>query len=178
MIRSAVFLFVCFAQIAYADINPLTMQVSATIEKQEIKAPALEIINNETREKLKNPREAMRTFIQAMDKVKSGANSSFNDAISTLNLSQIDPNAKQATGKITAERLINTLDRIAKINLANIPSYENGPKWFFRKQTVTSGENVYDVEIAIAKTPEGVWRFSPETVTSIENFYSSVSHPF
>lgn len=176
MIRLAVFFLICTGQIVYADINPLTLTVTASKEKQEVKTPSLEIINGETREKLKNPRETMRTFIQAMDKIKTGSTNSFRDAISTLDLSQIDPSARQVMGKMTTERLINTIDRIAKINLANIPTYENGPKWFFRKQTVTSGENVYDVEIAIAKTPEGVWRFSPETVTSIENFYSSLAH--
>jgi MscS family membrane protein len=175
MIRVAVFLLISFSQIVMAGVNPLTLSVTASRGKEEPKKD-VEFISNELKEKLKNPQETMRTFIQAMDRVKSGSTSSFNEAIATLDLSQIDPNARQVTGKITAERLINTLDRIAKINLAHISTSENGPKWIFRKQTVTVGENVYDVEIAIAKSPEGIWKFSPETVSSIENFYSSVAH--
>lgn len=152
MIRSVVFfLLLCFSQTVIADSNA------------------------ELKEKLKTPEETMRTFIQAMDRVKKGSGEAFNEAISTLDLSQINPNARQLTGIITAERLINTLDRIAKIKFSHIPNYESGPKWFFRKQAVSIGSNVYEVEIAIAKTPEGVWKFSPETVASIENFYSAVA---
>jgi MscS family membrane protein len=71
--------------------------------------------------------------------------------------------------------LINTIDRISKINYNHIPTYQDGPKWFFRKQTVSVGNKNYDVEIAIAKTPSGVWKFTPETVNTIDNFYSSVA---
>ncbi len=125
---------------------------------------------------LKNPQETMRTFIQAMDKVKGGDNSGFALAIETLDLSRIDLPLRNLTGKITAERLINTIDRIAKINFSNIPFQENGPKWYFRKQTVSLGNDVHDVEIAIGKSQDGNWRFTAETVESIENFYTAVSH--
>jgi MscS family membrane protein len=171
MIRSAV-LLICFSfsQIVLANVNPLTLSVTASTEKEESKK-VFEVRND----KLKNPQETMRTFIEAMDKVKSGSTSYFNEAIATLDLSQIDPGVKQVTGKITAERLINTIDRIAKINYAHIATSENGPKWFFRKQSVNIGNNVYDVEIAIAQTANGEWKFTPETIATIENFYSSVA---
>jgi len=164
---------IIYGQTVFGDINPLTLSTNSSEEKQGPKKN-IEIISNELKEKLKSPQETFRTFIEAMDRVKAGSTNGFNDAISTLDLSQIIPNARNATGVITSERLINTLDRISKINFSHIPSYENGAKWFFRKQSVNVGNNVYDVEIAIAKTPEGLWKFSPETVASIENFYSSV----
>ena len=175
MIRSALFLCICFSQMLYADINPLTFSKTPSQIKVE-SSRNIEAVSADIQEKLKNPQETMRTFLQAMDKVKNGSTNAFSEAILTLDLSQIDANARQITGKITAERLINTLDRIAKINLFHISTNQNGPKWFFRKQTVNVGDNVYDVEIAIAKSPEGVWKFSPETVASIENFYASISH--
>ena len=175
MIRLVIFLLISVGQVAFADINPLTLSVTAGQSKQGPKK-STELISNDLREKLRSPKETIRTFIQAMDRVKSGSSNAFRDAIATLDLSQIDLDARQATGTITAERLINTFDRISKINFDNIPNYENGPKWFFRKQTVSVGNNIYDVEIAIAKTPDGLWKFTPETVASIENFYSSVAH--
>ena len=164
-----------YGQAVFGDINPLTLSSNSSEAKQDTKKN-IEFISNDLKEKLKSPQETFRTFIEAMDRVKAGSTSGFNDAISTLDLSQIIPNARNATGVITSERLINTLDRIAKINFSHIPSNENGAKWFFRKQSVNVGNNVYDVEIAIAKTPEGLWKFSPETVASIENFYSSVEN--
>ena len=172
MIRSIlIYSFIFFSTFAYSQINPLTLTTTTSIGSKKIEV----VINPELKEKLKNPQETMRTFFQAMDKVKAGTTSAFNDAVATIDLSQIDPPLRSLTGKITAERLINTIDRIAKINTAHIPNYEAGAKWYFRKQTVTVGENIYDVEIAIAKSADGLWRFSPETVNTIENFYSSVA---
>jgi len=178
MIRITLCWFVFFSQLSFADFNPLTLQTSGpSASKQKFvlkKEDSKELA--ELHEKLRNPQETMRTFMSAMDKVKSGKSHAFADAIDTLDLSQIDTSLRNLTGKITAERLINTLDRIAKISYGHIPTYEFGPKWYFRKEAVSLGDNVYDVEIAIAKTGEGDWKFSPETVSSIENFYSSVAH--
>ena len=168
----AVFFSFFFSHIVFANINPLTLTMPTSPKST---TEAVVAINEDLAEKLKDPQETMRTFMQAMDKVKAGSSNSFNEAISTLDLSQIDPPLRQITGKITAERLINTLDRIAKISYAHIPTYETGPKWVFRKQTVTVGDKVYDVEISIGKTAENVWRFTPETINTIGNFYSSVS---
>jgi MscS family membrane protein len=179
MARILVILILLSCSNLFASVNPMTMSLvpSSTNESKAVfKKNDSENLSDEQREKLKNPEQTMRTFILAMEKVKSGSSSAFNDAILTLDLSQIDPNARQVMGKMTAERLINTLDRIAKIDFTRISTNENGPKWFFRKQTVNIGNNVYDVEIAIAKTADGVWKFTSDTVSTIENFLTSVSH--
>lgn len=169
MIRSSIVLALLLSQVAFAQISP-------SQSKAEGKSSSIGVYSDEQKEKLKSPQETMRTFLLAVDKIKSGSSNYFNEAILTIDLSEVDPSLRPLTGKITVERLINTIDRISKISLMQVPSYEFGPKWFFRKQTVTVGNNVYDVEIAIAKTADGVWKFSPETVSTIENFYSSVAH--
>ena len=127
-------------------------------------------------EKLKNPRETMHTFLDAMEKVKKGDSKALSDAILTMDLTTLDPSLRALVGKISAERLVNTIDRIAKINYSYIPNYETGPKWFFRKQTISLNDKIYEVEIAINRANDGNWRFTPETILSIENFYTSVSH--
>lgn len=175
MSRIFVFLILLTCSNLFASVNPMTMSLVPSASNESKKNDS-ENLSDEQREKLKNPEQTMRTFILAMEKVKSGSSSAFNDAILTLDLSQIDPNARQVMGKMTAERLINTLDRITKIDFTHISTNENGPKWFFRKQTVNIGKDVYDVEIAIAKTADGVWKFTPDTVSTIENFLTSVSH--
>lgn len=176
---SFVFLLTLSSKILQAQVLPGNFKLEPSTHKTEAqKGPVKELTRDELalREKLKNPQETMRTFIQAMDKVKSGDSTAFNEAVSTLDLSLIDPPLRNLTGKITVERLINTLDRIAKINFSHVPTYEEGPKWFFRKQTVSVGNEVHDVEIAISKSADGNWRFSPETVETIDNFYSAVAH--
>jgi|GEM_PF-791868 len=167
--------FIFHAADLKAQIGPGGFAIES---KTEVKKVAKELSREELdlHERLKNPQETMKSFIQAMDKVKNGDNNAFAAAIETLDLSQIDSPLRTLTGKITAERLINTIDRIAKISYSHIPTYENGPKWFFRKQTVSVGNDVHDVEIAIGKATDGNWKFSPETVESIENFYTAVAN--
>jgi len=180
MFRIIVFFSVALSlNISFAQFNSLTLNAltkKAPIHNSSLKVATLDSLSFAEKEKLKSPQETMRTFVMAMEKVKNGMSGAFKEAILTLDLSQVDPTMRALAGRITVERLVNTIDRLAKINFTQIPSYLDGPKWFFRKQTVTIGENVYDVEIALARTSDGSWKFSPETVKSIENFYSSVAH--
>lgn len=137
-------------------------------------------IRYEELEKLKSPRETMRTFIDSMEEVKKSTSSSrvyLDQAARTFNLSQIDENMRDMTGRQASERLINTLDRITKVDLNNIPNEAIGAKWYFRKQAIsTSDGGVIDAEIAIEKNADGAWRFTPETVSTIGNLFSTVSH--
>ena len=165
------FSLLIYSQLSFSQLSLLASNVpKAETKLVALKAPAI------VSEKLKNPRNTMKTFLAAMGEVKSGKAEAFNDAISTIDLSFVDQTVRKITGKITAERLINTIDRIAKIDLNHVPTNEEGPTWYFRKQTVSVANETHDVEIALYKTAEGAWKFTPETVTSIDNFYSSVSH--
>ena len=130
-------------------------------------------------EKLKSPRDTMRTFIEAMDLVKKGSGSArdnFDQAARTFNLSQVDENLREMTGRHAAERLINTLDRITKIDLNHIPDNVSGDKWYFRKQNIEERKQIIEAEIAIEKNADGAWRFSPETVATLGSLYGSVAH--
>ncbi len=130
-------------------------------------------------EKLKNPQETMRTFVEAMDEVKKGNGQSrayFDQAVRTFNLSKVDENLREKTGRKAAEKLINTLDRITKVDFTHIPVDPNGTKWYFRKQSITEDNQVIEAEIAIEKNIDGAWRFTPETVNTIGALYNSVSH--
>jgi MscS family membrane protein len=148
---------------------------SLVLNAQGVPAP----IKNEELEKLKSPQATMRTFIEAMDQVKKNNGTSraaFEEAASTLNLSAIQENVRSMTGRMTAERLVNTLDRIAKIDYTHIPKNSAGSTWYFRKQTIPVGDTTVEAEIAIGKDADGAWRFTPETVSTIETLYDSVSH--
>ena len=129
-------------------------------------------------DKLKSPRDTMATFLNAMEEVKARSSNSgyaYNEAIKTLDLSQVKETLRGPFGRLAAERLINTLDRIAVIKLARIPNYSDGPKWVLRKQTLMEGDRAYDVEIAIEKNADGAWRFSTQTVQSIDLLYATVA---
>jgi MscS family membrane protein len=173
-----VFSIQSFAQVPTGVINKAMEQSRA---KVVVETPTAETsyIRYEELEKLKSPRETMRTFVESMEEVKKGSGSSrayFDQATRTFNLSRIDENLREVTGRQVAERLINTLDRITKIDFNHIPDDTNGTKWYFRKQTINEGDDAVEAEIAIEKNADGAWRFSPETVKTIGDLYSSVSH--
>jgi MscS family membrane protein len=130
-------------------------------------------------EKLKSPQATMKTFIEAMDEVKKGSGNArnyFGQAIRTFNLSEVDENLREMTGRLAAERLINTLDRITKVDFKHIPNNPNAQKWYYRKQSIKEGSETIEAEIAIEKNADGAWRFTPETVSTLGALYGSVAH--
>jgi MscS family membrane protein len=166
-----------YAQIPGAVLKDALEKANPPEKVEEDTGPVY--LKYEDLEKLKSPQATMRTFIESMDEVKKGSGTSrifFNQAIRTFNLSEIDENVREMTGRLTAERLINTLDRITKVDYRHIPSNPNGQKWYFRKQTISDGSESVEAEISIEKNADGAWRFTPETVSTIGALYESVSH--
>lgn len=148
-------------------------------KNQEDEASSPLYLKYEELEKLKNPRETMRTFITSMDEVKKGAQSArvyFDQAARTFNLSKVEEGLREKVGRQAAERLINTLDRITKVNIENIPTSPDGDKWYFRKQSINRDNETIEAEIALEKNADGAWRFTSETVATIGELYASVAH--
>lgn len=177
-----IFLFIfsihATAQVPVSVINKAMSQPKPT-EGETVPAAETTYIRYEELEKLKSPRETMKTFVESMEEVKKATGSSrayFDQAARTFNLSRVDENIREMTGRQAAERLINTLDRITKVNFNHIPDDPNGSKWYFRKQSITADNQVIEAEIAIEKNADGAWRFTPETVNTIGDLYASVSH--
>lgn len=176
------FLFI-FAVTTHAQV-PISVIKKAIEPKVAVVNPApvseSSYLRYEELEKLKSPRETMRTFVESMEEVKKGSGSSrayFDQAVRTFNLSRIDENMREMTGKQAAERLVNTLDRITRVDFNHIPNETDGTKWYFRKQSISTQDgNTIEAEIAIEKNADGAWRFTPETVASIGALYASVSH--
>ena len=179
---SFIFIFIFSLNVtAQVPVSVINQAMSQSKGKEAEKAPEADTayIRYEELEKLKSPRETMRTFVESMEEVKKATGSSrayFDQAARTFNLSRIDENVREMTGRQAAERLINTLDRITKIDFNHIPDDPNGSKWYFRKQSISSGDQTIEAEIAIEKNADGAWRFTPETVNTIGDLYASVSH--
>lgn len=188
----SLFFFIFFSALSYAQVPGFVIKkaIIATKSSPEghpsgetkdsvVLKEAVPSLRYEELERLKNPQETMRTFIEAMDQVKKGTISSrraFDEAIMTLNLSRIEPSMQLMVGKQVSEYLINTLDRIAKVDYSLIPTQPEGDKWYFAKESITEDNRNFNVEIAIEKNADGAWRFSQETVSSIEKFYASVAN--
>lgn len=124
------------------------------------------------------PRSAAAYFLESMQEVQTGSRSSYEKALTTLELSFIDRAMRSSVGRVTADRLILTLKKLGGLNLSAIPTYTDGARWYFRKQTVDIGNKIFDVEISIDKDGSGNWRFTKETILSIENFEESLADVF
>lgn len=136
-------------------------------------------LKSEEHEKLKSPRATMHTFIKAMDDVKNKNKNSklaFREAMKTFNLINVEEKYQEMIGRQVAEHLINSIDRITKIDYSHIPDTEVGEKWYFRKQSIPDGENTIEAEIAIEKNSDGAWRFSSQTIETIGDLYGALSH--
>jgi MscS family membrane protein len=181
----SIFIFLFFSLALQAQVPSLmlktTTEKAKPIEKirEAGNVEGITYIRYEELEKLKSPQQTMRTFMEAMDEVKKGNGNSrifFDQAISTFNLSKIGESEREMVGRQAAEKLINTLDRITKVDYSHIPNEHNGDKWYYRKQAITEGGKTIEAEIAIEKNADGAWRFSPETVYTIGALYNSVEH--
>lgn len=121
-----------------------------------------------------NPKSVAAYFLESMQEVEEGTRSSYEKAITTLDLSFIDRAMKNSVGRISADRLMITLKKLGGLNLNSVPTYTDGARWYFRKQTVEIGNKIFDVEISIDKDATGNWRFTKETILNIEVFEESL----
>lgn len=128
-----------------------------------------------------SPREAMEHFLSAMVEYKQNPQTSILDrATEAFNLSHIDPAARRSIARRAAEHLINTLDRLERINLDEIPTEMDAPIWYFRRQNINLNDQRVYVEIAIAETPAAgdydqvTWLFTPETIETIPHYFRFV----
>ncbi|RLA63638.1 MAG: hypothetical protein DRQ88_00285 [Epsilonproteobacteria bacterium] len=132
---------------------------------------------------LSSPRATMKTYLMAMHNYKKGDNSAIHIAMETINLAHLDSAIKETSGKLIAEQLIQTLDRIEKINYAEIPINLKEKIWIYKKKSVHVGEKVYPVEISISLQKNGdkdkrkhkqIWKFTKNTSDTIGHFWNSL----
>ena len=108
---------------------------------------------------LKSPRATMRTFLEAMKGAGSGDDDQLNEAIKTLNLSEVNPLVRNEKGRDLAWILIEVINRTRIPKIERFSTRTSGRPFVFHtyengKVEITFGEN------------EG-WRFSPDTVASL-----------
>lgn len=115
---------------------------------------------------LTSPQETFRTYLKAMVQVKKDQNISKNYkvAISTLDLSHLDPAIKDEIGKTISNYLIEALDRLEKIDYNKIPQEVKGTYWLYKKIELKSGGFA---EISM-ELKDSKWLFSKETTLTIK----------
>ncbi len=117
---------------------------------------------------LETPRDTFKTFLKSMVKVKEGekVTESFDKAITTFDLSSIDPAAQREAGIRLSEGLINVFDRLEKIDYGDIPLKAEGGYWIYDKRSFSEGNEDKQIEISLRQV-DGRWKFGKETIESI-----------
>ena len=110
---------------------------------------------------LLNARQALRTFIGAMDK------KDYHTAISVLDFSTVDPAPDSLTKFSYAERLKACIDRLPLVDLSQISDAPDGAPIPFPPDNA-------DAAIVISRGEDGRWRFAAKTVAEIDAIYSIV----
>lgn len=124
---------------------------------------------------LSGPRDSFNYFLKTMKGHKLGDQEAIDLALKALSLEHFSPESRIASGRLAAQRLVNTLDRLEFIDVSHIPDTVDSDQWVYRQQNVNVSGINHQVIIALAKQKDGKWRFSKETIDTIPYFYQSVA---
>lgn len=122
-------------------------------------ASTVNVVVQEAPESLKNPRETMRTFMDAMKQVSLGQSEQIKYATSTLDLSLIPTLIRKTRGEELAYSLSSIIERSKTVNLSLVSADPEGKKYIFGRYSQGNVE--------IVKQVDGRWLFSQETIGAI-----------
>ncbi|MCU7960782.1 MAG: mechanosensitive ion channel family protein [gamma proteobacterium symbiont of Bathyaustriella thionipta] len=109
---------------------------------------------------LRSPRATFQTFLDSMNAVKQGQTQAIQEAVSTLDLSNVNNIVRKEHGANLAWRLFDLLQRNVKIKAKKAPSYENGKPWVLAK--FDSGS------IVISRQADKRWLFSASSLQALQ----------
>ncbi|WP_428633391.1 mechanosensitive ion channel family protein, partial [Sedimenticola sp.] len=110
-------------------------------------------------ETLISPRATMETFLHAMNDIKRGDPQRIDDAVTTLDLSDISPLVRRERGRDLAWMLLEVMDRTRVIDTRRIPAGQNGKPYLFASYK--------NGTIRIAPMEDGRWLFEREGVAKL-----------
>jgi len=116
---------------------------------------------------LRSPRDTMETFIKAMEKVKKGDSGQIKKAISTLDLSAVNPLVRWEKGNDLAWILYKVLELTHKTELSVIPATEDGEPYTHHEYSTGT--------VTIARLPDQRWLFSDETIRDLPKILDELS---
>ncbi|HEC16343.1 MAG TPA: mechanosensitive ion channel [Sedimenticola sp.] len=118
-------------------------------------------------ETLISPRATMETFLHAMNDIKRGKPERIEDAITTLDLSQVNPLVRKERGRDLAWMLLEIMDRTRIVVVKRVPSRTKGKPYVFKKYKAGM--------IRISRMPDGRWLFDAETVEKLPDILEELA---
>jgi len=114
-----------------------------------------------------SPRATMETFLHAMNDIKRGEPQRIDDAVTTLDLSDVSPLVRRERGRDLAWMLLEVMDRTRLIDTGRIPANPTGEPYLFARYK--SGV------IRIAPMEDGRWLFDREGVSRLPMILDELS---
>lgn len=115
---------------------------------------------------LNSPRATMETFLQAMDEIKEGKDARISDAVTTLDLSAVNPLLRKERGSDLAWILLDVIDRTQVVNLRRIPARTEGAPYLFKSYK--------NGTVKITRQDDGRWLFDRQTLDDLPTILDEV----
>jgi len=116
---------------------------------------------------LASPRESLRTFLGAMNDIKRGDAQRLEDALSTMDLSEVNPLVRKERGESLAWQLLEIMDRTRVIDLRRVPLKPKSTEWIFAKYE----QGV----IRMRRQDDGRWLFDASSLRQVPAIYEVIS---
>lgn len=117
--------------------------------------------------RLSSPRATLRTFVEAMNDIKRGDAQRIDDAVSTLDLSEVNPLVRRERGESLAWQLLEVLDRTRVIDFDKVPSHTSEPGWVFERYPQGA--------IRLQLQEDGRWLFDAASLRQLPEIYLALS---
>jgi MscS family membrane protein len=117
---------------------------------------------------LRSPRATMTTFMNAMNAGR------VSEAVSTLDLSQINPVTRMDRGLQIASRLAAILNRTQYFVLGTLPEQAVGDTYTLASYRDANGAPLGD--ITLTKDADDAWRFSTSSIDALDRIWEDVQH--
>lgn len=115
---------------------------------------------------VRSPRATVTTFFEAMNDERAA------DAITTLDLSELNPLVRQDRGMQIANRLFAILNRTQVFDLETIPDSASGTTYTLASYRKADGTFISDIQIG--RNEEDSWQFTKETIASLDAIWAEV----
>ena len=147
----------------------ISMAAYSGIAFSEEEKGAVEVKLQESKpvpETLKSARATMETFLSSMNDIKRGEVEKIDVAVTTMDLSSVNPLVLNERSENLAWMLLEIMDRTRLVELKRLPDKEEGKPYIFAS---------YDAGvIRIARYPDGRWLFDNETIVNLQKIWEEV----
>jgi len=110
-------------------------------------------------ESLSSPRATIGTFLNAMNDIKRGMPERIDDAVSTLDLSDVSQLIRKERGRDLAWMLLEVMDRTRIVGVSKLSNRTTGKPYIFQKYNAGA--------VQVSRLADGRWLFDKETVTKL-----------